>query len=246
MVEEGSDKVDSAAAGGMPDWLRFPLVLAIVGAISALALAGLYSLTKDKIEESKSAKVVGAFESILGVEKGKAKFEPKTVAENQDFYVLSRPDGTKAYAAQVKCPGSYNAGDPVELVVVLSADLSRVLGVRVVKSAETPGLGQRIKEPPAAKSLVGMVAGRAAKERVVLKAGGALVGSVERDEKTGAVTLVDAAGAPHTFTKDEVAEVTGAPFPPAFLDQLTGVDVGKAKLKSDGGVVDALTGATIS
>jgi len=246
MVEEGSDKVDTKAAGGMPDWLRFPLVLAIVGSISALSLGGLYALTKDKIAESKSAKVVGAFESILGVAKGKAKFEKKACVADHEYYVLKRPDGTRAYAAQVKCPGSYNAGDPIELIVVLDADLGRVLGVRVVKSAETPGLGQRIKEPPAAKSLLGMVAGRPAKERVVLKSGGALVGTVERDEQMGAVAILLPDGERRPFAKDEVAEVTRAPFPPAFLDLLTGVEVGKAKLRPEGGVVDALTGATIS
>jgi len=246
MVEEGSDKVDSAAAGGMPDWLRFPLVLAIVSSVSAVCLGGLYALTKDKIAESKSAKVVGAFESILGAEKGKAEFEKRTGPGGLEYYALSRPDGAKAYAAQVKCPGSYNAGDPIELIVVLDADLGRVLGVRAVKSAETPGLGQRIKEPPAAKSLAGMVAGRPAKERVVLKEGGALVGTIERGEQTGAVTIILPTGEKRTFAKGEVAEVTRAPFPPAFLDLLTGVEVGKAKLRPEGGVVDALTGATIS
>ncbi|MHC5056867.1 MAG: FMN-binding protein [Planctomycetota bacterium] len=252
MVEEsangtGSPAAESAppASGGMPDWLRFPLVLAIVGSLSALSLGGLYALTKEKIEESKSAKVVGAFESILGVPKGKAKFEKTRDARGRDYYVLARAEGTKAYAAQVECPGSYNTGDKIELIVVLNADLKRVLGVRVVKSAETPGLGQRVKEPTAARSLVGIVAGRPAKERVVLKEGGALVARVERKE-TGSVTLVYPDGKRRTFMKDEVAEVTQAPFPPAFLDLLTGVAVEKAKLKSQGGVVDALTGATIS
>jgi len=246
MVEEGSDKVDSATAGGMPDWLRFPLVLAIVGALSAGCLGGLYALTKDKIAESKSAKVVGAFESILGTEKGEASFEKKPCVADHEYYVLSRPDGTRAYAAQVKCPGSYNAGDPIELIVVLNEDMSRVLGVRAVKSAETPGLGQRIKEPPAAKSLIGMVAGRPAKERVVLKSGGALVGTIERDEQTGAITVLLPDGKRRTFAKDQFVDPPKGPFPPAFLDLLTGVEVGKAKLRSEGGVVDALTGATIS
>jgi Na+-translocating ferredoxin:NAD+ oxidoreductase RnfG subunit len=238
-------EVSAPGSSGMPDWLRFPLVLAIVGSLSALSLGGLYALTKEKIEESKSAKVVGAFESILGVPEGKAKFEKTRDARGREYYVLARADGTKAYAAQVKCPNSYNAGDPIELIVVLSADLKRVLGVRVVKSAETPGLGQRVKEPTAARSLMGIVTGRPEKERVVLNEGGALVGRVERKE-TGSVTLVYPDGKRRTFTKDKVAEVTQAPFPPAFLDLLTGVALEKAKLRSQGGVVDALTGATIS
>ena len=230
---------------GMPDWVRFPLVLATVCAVSAGSLGIFYSLTKEKIEESKSAKIVGAFESVLGVAKGKAKFERRGGAGGREYYELARPDGTKVYAAHVKCANSYNAGDPIELIVVLSADLKSVLGCRVVKSAETPGLGQRIQEPAAARSLAGIVTGREAKERVVLTEGGALVGEVRR-KKTGSVTVVGSDGSRRTFLKDQVAEVTQAPFPPAFLDLLTGVAVEKAKLKSRGGVVDALTGATIS
>ena len=113
MVEENAGGTPPApgeapvpVSGGMPDWLRFPLVLAAVGSLSALFLGGLYALTKERIEESKSAKVVGAFESILGVAKGRAEFEKKTGAEGREYYELARPDGTKAYAAQVKCPDS--------------------------------------------------------------------------------------------------------------------------------------------
>jgi Na+-translocating ferredoxin:NAD+ oxidoreductase RnfG subunit len=233
------------ATGGMPDYVRFPLVLTVVGTVSALALAGLYSLTRDRIEKAKSAKIASAFESILGVSRGGAKYEEATDAAGASYYVLSRPDGTKAYAAKVKCPGSYNAGDPIELIVVLDAGLSRVLGCRVVKSAETPGLGQRVNEPTAARSLAGMVVGRPPKERVVLKDGGALVGAVER-KKTGSVAVIASDGKRRTLMKDEIAEITQAPFPPAFLDLLTGVPLEQAKLKSRGGVVDALTGATIS
>jgi RnfABCDGE-type electron transport complex G subunit len=246
MAEEKKENVDAAApSGGMPDWVRFPLVLAIVSGISAACLGGLYVLTKDKIEESKSAKVVGAFESILGVAKDKAVFEKKTGAGGIEYYELAPPDGSTTYAAHVKCPGSYNAGDPIELIVVLSDDLARVVGVRVVKSAETPGLGQRVKEPTAARSLAGIVSGRPAKERVVLKKGGALVGTVEK-KPDGSLVVAVSNGDTRAFSKDEVAEVTQAPFPPAFLDLLTGVDFKKARLKSRGGAVDALTGATIS
>jgi RnfABCDGE-type electron transport complex G subunit len=252
MVDEKSDGAYPPAAENgarraeeMPEWLRFPLVLATVCAFSAGSLGVLYGLTKEKIEKSKSAKVVGAFESILGAATGKAKFEKRKGAGGREYYELARPDGAKAYAARVKCPGSYNAGDPVELIVVMSEDLGRVLGCRAIKSAETPGLGQRIGEPTAARSLAGIIAGREAKERVVLTDGGALVGKVVR-KKTGSVTVVDSDGGRRTFMKDQIAEVTQAPFPPAFLDLLTGVPVEKAKLRSAGGVVDALTGATIT
>jgi len=246
MAEEKKENVDAATpSGSMPDWVRFPLVLAIVSGISAACLGGLFVLTKDKIEKSKSAKVVGAFESILGVAKDKAVFEKKTGAGGVEYYELAPPDGSTAYAAHVKCPGSYNAGDPIELIVVLSDDLARVLGVRVVKSAETPGLGQRVKEPTAARSLVGILANRPVKKRVVLKEGGALVGAVEeKSDGSRVVTLSN--GDTRTFSKDEVADETSAPFPPAFLDLLTGVEFKKARLKSQGGAVHVLTGATIS
>ena len=238
-----------APGGGMPDWLRFPLVLAVVCALSALGLAGVYALTKKDIEESERRKVTGAFGSILEEgyseeETEEAKVDPKGPLVAR-YVVRDAAGDVTAHAGVVKCPDSYNASEPIQLVVVLDPKLERVLGIRVAASKETPGLGERIKDPPSAMSIVGWIASRPARKRVVMKdKGGALVGTVETKDD-GSVVFTDSEGERHEFKKDEVI-VTQAPFPSAFLDQFTGIPVAAAKLASDGGAVDAITGATIS
>jgi Na+-translocating ferredoxin:NAD+ oxidoreductase RnfG subunit len=157
-----------------------------------------------------------------------------------------QPSGaTVAYAAQVKCSGSYNGQSPVEILVVLSPDRSRVIGAAVVASAETPGLGEQIKDPPSAWSYAGRIAGRKDKERLALASGGVLVGRVERLETGFRVTLAD--GSVRDIPAGEVTgPPAGPPFPAAFMDQFTGRTVERARLKADGGDIDAITGATVT
>ena len=243
-IDESATTRADERARGMPDWLRFPLVLGIVGAVSAAALAGVFALTRKRMAESEGRKVEGAFGSILG--KRYRSAASKVDAEGRDYYVLKDSAGeTLALAAQVACPGSYNTGDPIQLVAVLEPGLGRILGARVVKSAETPGLGERIREKPSAISIVGWIAGREAKKRVVLKGGGALLGKlVEKDD--GSVELIGSDGKPLPLAKGEYLEITEAPFPPEFIDQFTLCPVADARLTADGGSIDAITGATIS
>ncbi len=234
----------AAPREGMPDWLRFPLVLGIVGAVSAAALAGAYSLTKGEIEKSEGRKVEQAFKSILGERYSSAA--NKVDAEGCAYYALKDGAGeTVAYAAQVSCLGSYNTVEPVQIMVAVDPGLERVLGVRVVKSAETPGMGERIKEPPSPLSIAGWVLGRERKKRVALKGSGALVGYVTEKED-GSVEFTGPDGRARTIAKDEVLNVTDAPFPPAFLDQFTRRTFDEARLRAAGGGVDAMTGATVT
>jgi Na+-translocating ferredoxin:NAD+ oxidoreductase RnfG subunit len=246
--EAEEKKVEVPVKSGMPDWLRFPLVLAVVCAVSAVGLAGMYALTKKKMEDSNRRKVTGAFEEILGEayseeETEEVKLDGKGALLKR-FAVRDAEGNLTAQAGVVKCPGSYNASEPIQLVVVLGPELERVLGIRVAASKETPGLGERIKESPSALSIVGWMAGRPGRERVVTKGEGALVGTVE-EKKDGSVVFIDSEGKRREFGKGDVV-VTQPPFPPAFLDQFTGVPVASAKLASDGGAVDAITGATVS
>jgi Na+-translocating ferredoxin:NAD+ oxidoreductase RnfG subunit len=239
----------TARAKGMPDWVRFPLVLSIVGVASAMSLAGIYSLTKEKIDESKLRKVEGAFESVLGARYDPKRREKLSFGEGDDafeHYILRRGDGSVlARAAEVSCPESYNTSEPIRLMLVADPKVEAILGVRVVASKETPGLGEKIKERPSARSIVGGLLGREPKRRVVLDGGGAVVGRVEKRED-GSVVLERPDAKRRELKPGEFIEVTEAPFPPAFLDQFTGLDPGEAVLRSEGGEVDAITGATVS
>lgn len=243
-VDESAKTRAGEPSRGMPDWLRFPLVLGIVGAISAAGLAGVYSLTRKRIEASKVHKIDCAFKSIVGARY--AAYDERKVDSHGACYVIKDDAGEiAAYAAEVACPGSYNTGEPIQLIVVLEPELERLLGARVVKSAETPGLGERIREEPSSLSIVGWIAGREARRRLVLNKDGVLLGAVE-EKKDGSVAIVGPDGNVRTLARAEYLRVTEAPFPPEFVDQFTNRPVAQAKLKADGGEIDGITGATIS
>jgi len=248
-----SDEHPSAAASsapcarpstgaGMPDWVRFPLVLAVVGAISAGSLGTVYGLTAERIRAAQGRKVELALASILGERWGRAE---KRSAEGFEYYELFDRQGARVgVGAEVTCPDCYNKGEPIRLLVVFDPGLERVLGARVVASKETPGLGEKANEAPASRSIADILARRPAKSRVVLAEGGTLVGCVERrPDNSVAVSLPSGT---RTLGESEVAAVQEAPFPPAFMDQFTGRKVAEARLVRDGGKIDAITGATVT
>jgi Na+-translocating ferredoxin:NAD+ oxidoreductase RnfG subunit len=229
-----------AAGGGMPDYVRFPLVLGIVAGIAAIGLAVVYGLTKQKIDEGELRTVNGSFESVLGAAFARAE---KKFTGGTAYYELADAGGKRvAYAVQVSCAGSYNGGEPVKLMVITDEAVARILGVRVIASKETPGFGERINDPIAANSLVGMVLGSPARSRVVLTSSGAVVGTVRKADD-GSLVIARPATGELKVAPDDVVATTEAPFPSAFIDQFTGVPVGEAAL---GKRIDAISGATIT
>jgi len=240
------------APSGMPDYVRFPLVLAVVTAAAALCLALVYDLTRERIEKAEGRKVAGAYASILGerfasavdktfaVKPADGAAKPTTCSYSE---LRDAGGSVIAYATQVACDGSYNSGDPIKLMVILDPDLKTVLGIRVISSKETPGFGERVNDTTAPKSLLGLLAGREEKTRVVLAPSGTRVGIAQK-ANDGSVRLALPDGGTETIPSEKIAAVTSAPFPPAFVDQFTGVSVKDAgKL---GGPIDALMGATIT
>ena len=148
-AEAAKSPAAAKPSSGMPDYIRFPLVLAALSGLAALGLAFVYGLTKARIEAAEGRKVEDAFSSILGERYGAA-------AQKKAYTEIRDGDGsTVAYAAQVACDNSYNSSDPVKLMVVLDADLRTVLGVRAISSKETPGFGEGISDAVAPKSLFG-------------------------------------------------------------------------------------------
>jgi Na+-translocating ferredoxin:NAD+ oxidoreductase RnfG subunit len=130
-------------------------------------------------------------------------------------------------------------------MVVLDPRMKTILGVRVIASKETPGFGERMNDALAPNSLAGLVTGRADKSRVVLKSRGTEVGAVQK-QPDGSLVVLGASGEKTAIPAKDIAAVTDAPFPPAFVDQFTGLPLAEAKLVEDGGSIDALSGATIT
>ncbi len=138
----------------MSAFIRLPLTLAAVAAAAAGALALTYETSREAIEEQKLAMEQKALAAIF--RDGFARAPSRNVAletgETVKLYeVFLAEDDTAPSAYAVTATGrGYNSGVPIELLVgfVRARDGEGwlVAGWAVVKSEETPGLGEKIKD----------------------------------------------------------------------------------------------------
>jgi len=126
----------------MPNWIKFPLVLAIVGCISAASLAGLYSLTspvKKALAQKETQK------ALTWVLPAADEFTPvKTSLPDLPLYYLAKDKYGQilGYAVEDQAPG-YAA--PIRMMVGVDTEFS-IIGTKILEQKETPGLGDKIKE----------------------------------------------------------------------------------------------------
>jgi len=129
----------------MPNWLRFPLTLLVIGTVAGGALAWVEGQTKAEIEKNKRRKLEAAFKEVPGF----VSFRELPGAE-KCYELRGEGDAPVAYAAAAQCPRSYNSRDPIVVVAVFDVQLQKVLLVRTTNNKETPGLGTRLSDeaPP--------------------------------------------------------------------------------------------------
>ncbi len=147
----------------MPSWLRYPLTLAALAALAGGGLAFVEVATSERVAAQKKRKLSAAFKQVPGYKdnrelKTPKELEKKYAKDEKCFEVLGAGGEVIAYAAQVRCvePLCYNGSDPIVLVVVVDQALEKVLLVRSTQNKETPGLGTRVSDKAARKSLASM------------------------------------------------------------------------------------------
>lgn len=169
----------------MKQFLRLTLVLAFVSFLAAAALALTYRATKDSIAEKERMSKAQALEDIFFQHK---PFFPRPVEGVKGVTAIYASETDKNplfYAAEGRGVG-YNTGVPITLLVGFThpggdapallkgyADASKshypsagkkglyIVGWKVVKSEETPGLGEKAKESRARNTWVGRLTGSA-------------------------------------------------------------------------------------
>lgn len=132
--------------------IRLVLTLAIAGMISGFALAGAYQITKPRIEANKARALR---EAVFQVVPGSSVMQ-KLVVRDGELVVLGgdeRTDEPVVYGAYDDA-GMFvgyalendGAGfqDQIELLYGYDPVKKRVVGMRVLASRETPGLGDKI------------------------------------------------------------------------------------------------------
>ncbi len=120
------------------DSLRIVGVLVVVGIASGLILAGIYKYAQPKIELHREENKQRAIYSVLG-EVNRIKIIRDK--EGEIYQGLNKKGEGIGYAFSAK-GGGYQG--EIILMVGLSADLSKILGIEVVENLETPGLGGKI------------------------------------------------------------------------------------------------------
>ncbi len=147
----------------MKDIVKFPLTLFIITAIVAACLSGLYIVTKAPIAKAAEAKKASSLYEIFGkniemktLKKEISLDEGKTKFELEYFEVKS---GDQVYYATIgKSDKCYTSGVPIEIMVGVSPDF-KIVKIAVVRSAETPGLGENIKNTEK-KSIIDILTGK--------------------------------------------------------------------------------------
>lgn len=140
-------EVDLTISSGQkePSSLRLVATMAVAGAISGLALAGVYEFTKPTIERNRQEALDKA---VLEVVPGSARFEAiervldDATGETGTVYVAYAEDGTLVGCAIEGSGAGFQ--DTIRLLFGYEPDTQRVIGLKVLDSRETPGLGDKI------------------------------------------------------------------------------------------------------
>lgn len=116
---------------------RLVATLSLVGLVSGLALAGTYLVTRPHIERHRARALE---EAVLTVVPGATRFT--RLAPDAPVYAAADETGRhRGFAIVAEGPGF---ADTIRLIYGFDPDHRKVIGMRVLESRETPGLGDKI------------------------------------------------------------------------------------------------------
>jgi len=140
----------------MPDFVRFPLVLTIVGLVSAISLGYLNGVTKKvRVEMEKKEKE----ESLHVVLPDAESFEEKVAnidGEEFRYYTGLRGGEVVGYAG---VGSAFGYSSEIVVMVGVKKDFT-VNAINVISQKETPGLGDKVCEVLSKKTIGGLILGK--------------------------------------------------------------------------------------
>ncbi len=160
-------------------FVRLTLILAFVAGLASAALALTYGVTKPEIKKAEAKEEQEALKSVFF--SGFEKIDPKEAQAGgttiKYYEVFTKDSGDKpAYYAITGAGIGYNKSSPIELLVgfanpqlkgvkmpdgqTFSKDGYVCAGWKVIKSAETPGLGENAKNTQPSFTWLGKVTGQ--------------------------------------------------------------------------------------
>jgi electron transport complex protein RnfG len=127
----------SPEAPPAPNPLRLVVTLSLVGLASALALAGTYLATRPRIEQNRAEALERA---VLTVVPGAATLS-RFIPDAPVYAARDDAGRLRGFAIVAEGPGF---ADTIRLIYGFDPVRRRVVGMRVLESRETPGLGDRV------------------------------------------------------------------------------------------------------
>ena len=125
---------------------RLAIVLTSIALIAALALTGVYALTKGPIEKGQREKKEKALQAVLPDYKGTVRDTVIVDADNEEIPVhLAIGENGELCGAGIETYTKKAFAGRFDLMVGFDADGS-IVNTEVLKAGETPGLGDKINK----------------------------------------------------------------------------------------------------
>ena len=152
----------------MKNILRFVLVLFLVNLVAAAILAGVYTVTRPKIEAQKKMAEAEALREVMPESVGN-RLE-KVEDGDAGYWKVFKDEGYRP-SGYVFIAKKYGYSSVIETMVGIKRDGS-ITGVRILNQNETPGLGAKIVEILSDKTLKsalkGLFSGKKEPEKNIL------------------------------------------------------------------------------
>lgn len=142
----------TGSPGGTPSVLRVQAVLVAIALVAGLAIATVHDWTRPMVQAQRGGLLgnaalevlPGALSYRIYARDGDGRLVPHPGGEGAELFLGLDAQGRVVGAAVVGSGMGYQ--DTIQLVYGLDPQQSRLLGMRVTASRETPGLGSRIVE----------------------------------------------------------------------------------------------------
>lgn len=138
--------------------VHYAVVLGLICTLAAFGVAGSYRMTRERIVEKAIADEESARSEVAGVAAGDTvEFSVLNAEADPALQVVAvrDPEGNAlGYAALGQAQGY---GGMVNVMVGMGPQAERIIGMKVVKQSETPGLGTRVAEIKSSRTWFGIV-----------------------------------------------------------------------------------------
>jgi electron transport complex protein RnfG len=150
----------------MNNIVRFALVLFLVNLVAASILAGVYYVTRPKIETQEKLVREEALKEVMPESVGE-RLEPVEENKELNYWKVYKGSGSRA-SGYIFIAKKYGYSSVIETMVGMKND-GTITGVKIISQNETPGLGAKIVEIMSNRTIFKVIKEMVSKERKLEK-----------------------------------------------------------------------------